>query len=135
MKTAMMAALLLSITAVSMPLSADTVERLLAGYQSTGAGPFSAVRGAELWQRDGVDGKRRCSACHGSDLRRAGHHQRTGKLIAAMSPAIEAQRLSDAKKVEKWLRRNCKWTWGRTCTTQEKGDLLSFINTSAEITP
>jgi len=122
------AALLMSV-AVS-PLQAGTVEQLTNGYQAEGAAGFSASRGEALWQRPGKQGSRRCSSCHGADLRQPGRHKRTGKVIAPMSPAVEPQRLSDAKKVEKWFRRNCKWTWGRVCTPQEKGDLLRLIEGS-----
>jgi len=33
----------------------------------------------------------------------------------------------DAAKTEKWFLRNCKWTMGRTCTAQEKGDFLAYF--------
>lgn len=113
-------------------VQADSVSQLLDVYRADGAGPFSAAQGERLWQRAGVQGSRRCSSCHGTDLSQTGRHKRTGKSIAPMSPAAEPQRLSDAKKVEKWLRRNCTWTWGRVCTPQEKGDLLSYLNQSRE---
>lgn len=45
-----------------------------------------------------------------------------------MKPAVNPERLVDAKKIEKWFLRNCKWTFGRECTAQEKGDFLTFIN-------
>ena len=134
MKAAMLATALLTVV-VSSPLLAGTVSGLLEGYQGAGAGPFSATRGGELWQRPGTDSTRRCSTCHGIDLGQGGRHKRTGKPIAAMSPAVEPKRLSDAKKIEKWLRRNCKWTWGRTCTAQEKGDLLSYIQQNPGVSP
>ena len=128
------AALLLSLP-MSIPqlAAAETVEHLLAGYAGTGAGPFSAGRGETLWQRPGSNSNRRCSSCHGTDLGQPGRHQRTRKPIAALSPAVEPKRLSDPKKVEKWLLRNCKWTWGRVCTAQEKGDLLSFIQQNRRV--
>ena len=120
------------------PASAQTVEQLLAGYATAGGGPFSAAEGELLWQRpgsdtNGSDNKRRCSSCHGTDLGQPGRHQRTRKPIAALSPSVEPGRLSDPKKVKKWLLRNCKWTWGRVCTVQEKGDLLSFIQQNRRI--
>ena len=131
MRPLRMAAMLV-VMGLSPALQADTVSLLLDGYQADGAGPFSATDGKSLWQRAGVDGSRRCSTCHGADLREAGRHKRTRKAIAPMSPMVEPLRLSDAKKIEKWLRRNCKWTWGRVCTPQEKGDLLSYIEQPVE---
>lgn len=44
-----------------------------------------------------------------------------------MSPAVNPKRLSDPKKIEKWFLRNCKWTLGRECTPQEKGDYLTYL--------
>ena len=39
------------------------------------------------------------------------------------------KRFKKLKKVEKWFKRNCKWTFGRTCTEQEKGDMLAYLLT------
>ncbi len=52
---------------------------------------------------------------------------RTGKAIEPLAPSVNPKRLSDTAKVEKWFTRNCKWTVGRACAPQEKGDVLSFI--------
>ena len=110
---------------------ASVVDEQLAAYQASGAGSFSAARGEKLWQQDVVnvkDGRARsCITCHGRDLRSTGKHAKTGKPIEPLSPAVNKERLSDAKKIRKWFKRNCKWTWGRECSAQEKGDLLSFI--------
>jgi hypothetical protein len=111
---------------------ADTVSELQARYRTQGAGPFSATAGEAMWNRPFTDAKtgqpHRCSDCHGTDLRAAGKHERTGKTIAPLAPAAEPTRLTDAGKVEKWFLRNCKSTLGRECTPQEKGDFLSFIH-------
>jgi hypothetical protein len=111
--------------------AASAVEGRLQAYQAEGAGPFSAEAGAAMWQqafqpKPGV-AERSCASCHGSDLTAAGRHKRTGKPIDALAPSANPQRLSDAGKIEKWFRRNCKWTIGRECTPQEKGDFLRFI--------
>ncbi|MCU7905413.1 MAG: DUF1924 domain-containing protein [Candidatus Thiodiazotropha sp. (ex Epidulcina cf. delphinae)] len=114
-----------------MALQANVVDGLLKGYQVSGAGGFSAEQGAADWQRRVAHAKsgqaRSCSDCHGSDLTKEGGHAKTGKLIEPMAPSANPQRLSDAKKIEKWFKRNCKWTWGRECTAQEKGDLLRYL--------
>lgn len=117
---------------MALPVAAtDTAESVLQGYQAKGAGPFNAERGSTLWQKrvPQADGstERSCPTCHGTDLRKAGEHARTGKPIKAMSTAVNPERLTDQKKIEKWFKRNCKWTWGRVCTPQEKGDLMRFI--------
>jgi hypothetical protein len=128
--SSILAVLLLS--GASAMAGTPTAEQLMAGYAADGAGPFSAERGRVLWERDGRNAERRCSTCHGSDLGRPGKHQRTGKAIDPLSPSASPERLSDAKKVEKWFKRNCKWTWGRVCSPAEKGDLLSFIQQGHE---
>lgn len=118
---------------VAMPLitSASVVDQQQATYRASGAGPFSAETGEQLWQQDVVsarDGRvRSCTTCHGANLRSTGKHAKTGKAIKPLSPAVNSERLASAKKIRKWFKRNCKWTWGRECTAQEKGDLLSFI--------
>lgn len=110
---------------------ASVVDEQQASYKTTGAGPFSAQKGEQMWQLEVVnakDGKpRSCTTCHGRDLRSEGKHAKTGKLIKPLSPAVNNKRLSSAKKIRKWFKRNCKWTWGRECTPQEKGDFLSYI--------
>lgn len=112
---------------------ASVVDEQLAGYRASGAGPFDAQKGEQLWQREVVnaaDGRSRsCTTCHSQNLRNSGKHAKTGKVIEPLSPAVNAERLTSAKKISKWFKRNCKWTWGRECTAQEKGDFLSFIQT------
>jgi len=123
--------LLIGLLAAPQLTLASVVAEQQAEYRASGAGPFSAQTGEQLWQRKVVDAKdgreRSCSTCHGADLRRIGKHAKTGKAIDPLSPAANAERLTSAKKIRKWFKRNCKWTWGRECTAQEKGDLLSFI--------
>ena len=92
---------------------------------------FSAQRGEQLWNREFTDSAqpRSCATCHTSDPRLAGKHVRTRKRIKPMAPSVNPDRLTDQRKIEKWFKRNCKWTLGRVCTTQEKGDVLEFLKT------
>jgi Tfp pilus assembly protein PilX len=109
---------------------AATVDERLAEYQRQGAKNFSAQAGEALWNKEfpAADGKpRSCATCHGRNLGETGKHAETGKAIEPMRPAANAKRLTDAKHIEKWFLRNCKWTYGRECTPQEKGDFLVFI--------
>lgn len=110
---------------------ADTVDERLATYQEEGAGPFDAARGEAMWTRNFTHAKadkpRNCAGCHTDNLKVSGKHSRTGKTIKPMAPSVNAKRLTDAKKIEKWFGRNCKWTIGRECTAQEKGDFLSYL--------
>lgn len=104
---------------------------LIAGYRNTGAGPFSPDAGRSAWTQEHPSssgaGMRSCASCHGSDISKAGRHAKTGKPIEPMALSVNPARLTDAKTVEKWFRRNCRWTLGRECTPQEKGDFIQFI--------
>ena len=102
------------------------VDELLKEYQKEGAGEFSAEAGRKLWRAEGKDG-RSCTSCHTEDLSAAGKHDRTGKTIEPMAPSSNPERLTERREITKWLYRNCKWTLGRICTAQEKGDFLTFI--------
>lgn len=131
MKNSLSAIAILLLTVTLPVAAADMTESVLQDYREKGAGPFSAERGRTLWQKrvPQTDGspERSCATCHNSDLTMEGNHARTGKPIKAMSPGFNPQRLTDRKKIEKWFKRNCKWSWGRLCTPQEKGDLLRYI--------
>ena len=53
----------------------------------------------------------------------------TGKPIAAMAPAFNPERFTDAAKTEKWFRRNCNDVIGRECSAAEKADVLGWLRT------
>ncbi|VAX09824.1 hypothetical protein MNBD_GAMMA26-1229 [hydrothermal vent metagenome] len=110
---------------------ADAVSTLEKQYSSQGAGNFSAAAGQKLWNQGFIDAKsgkeRKCIICHTTDLTQAGKHERTGKVIKPMAPSVNPERLTDLKKIKKWFVRNCKWTIGRECTAQEKGDVLAYL--------
>ena len=108
------------------------VEVLLQEYAQSlpaqdGQGQFDPIEGEKNWYNDHAG--RSCTSCHGPSLHAQGRHEKTGKVIEAMAPSTNAQRLTDTKKIKKWLLRNCKWTYGRVCTPQEKGDFLSWLST------
>jgi len=132
MKTLFASAILALGTALAMQTAhAGAVDELLSSYRSQGAVEFSAERGKEMWAkpvRHPRSGKeQRCASCHTADLRQTGKHAKTGKLIDPMAPSVNPKRLTDVKFIKKWFLRNCKGTWGRECTAQEKGDFLLFI--------
>lgn len=112
-------------------MAGSITEQLLQEYQQAGAQSFSASAGQSAWDKPHIDpdsGKARsCASCHTSNLHNTGKHERTGKAIEPLAPSSNPQRLSERKQVEKWLKRNCKWVYGRECTPQEKGDYLSYI--------
>jgi len=121
--------LILPFTAMA---ASSAVDGLLAGYAAQGAGDFSAERGKAMWNESHAsrEGNVSFASCHGTDLRQGGKHVRTGKLIEPMAPSVNAERLTDPAKVEKWFLRNCKATLGRECTAQEKGDFLTYIQSN-----
>jgi hypothetical protein len=97
-----------------------------ASQQSATFGGFSAARGKVFFQAThGAEWS--CASCHTADPSGAGRHARTGKSIAPLAPAANAERFTDADKVEKWFRRNCNDVAGRQCTAQEKGDVLAYL--------
>lgn len=109
------------------PLHAsDISDEMIAEFQAKAAEVLSAERGAALWVRD-FDG-RSCTTCHTESLYGTGRHPKTGKIIEPMAPSVNPGRLSDERKVKKWLLRNCKWTLGRVCTAKEKGDVVLWLS-------
>src|SRR3989339_64782 len=82
---------------------------------------FSAERGKTFYffeHTDSAEGdKRSCATCHKSDPMLPSKHAVTGKKIDPLSPKVQRDRFTKAAKVEKWFRRNCKWTLERECTS------------------
>ena len=132
MKHAILIGLILSAPGFASIVQASVVDDVLKTYEAQGAGPFSAQRGEQMWNKDFPDpetpGKvRNCSVCHGKDLRVSGKHVKTGKTIDPLAPSANPERLTDPKFIEKWFKRNCKWVLDRECTPQEKGDFLMYL--------
>lgn len=125
---AVIGALLMASNAWATPAT----DGLFARYKSQGASGFDAERGKKNWikQVKSEGGEMMsCTTCHGDDLTKQGKHNKTSKVIQPMAPSVNPERLTDAKKVEKWFKRNCNDAWGRECTAQEKGDFLKFLLT------
>jgi Domain of unknown function (DUF1924) len=105
-------------------------DELFAHYKAAGAKSFDAERGRKNWTSEfkAENGEMiSCTACHGNDLAKTGKHRKTGKVIEPMAPSVNKERFTDAKKIEKWFKRNCNDVRGRECTAQEKGDILKFL--------
>jgi len=100
-------------------------------YRTEGASEFSAARGKSMWTQNFIQKKSgrqvNCATCHSADLTQAGSHIRTGKIIEPMASSVNTERFNDPAKIEKWFLRNCKWTTGRECSAQEKGDFLAYF--------
>ena len=123
----------LSITSLGIisTVLAAPVDDLLTQYQTQGAGEPAPESGQKQWTQiytnNNKSEKRSCDTCHTRNLQNEGKQVNTGKRIEPLAPSANRERLTDRKKIEKWFKRNCKWTLGRECTPQEKSDFLSYI--------
>lgn len=106
--------------------ASEIADIMIAEFQAEASRPFSAEAGSETWFAEQPDG-RSCTSCHGTSLTAVGSHQKTGKRIEPMAPSVNPERLTERRKINKWFLRNCKWTYGRECTAQEKGDILLWL--------
>lgn len=108
-----------------------TVSQLLDVYKNQGATVADSKNGEVLWKKtyisNGEFSERSCTTCHTYDLTKTGKHIKTGKGIKPMAPTTNPDRLTSIKTINKWFKRNCKWTMGRECTPQEKADMLVYI--------
>jgi len=109
-------------------LPAATPHEILAGYAATAASTPSAARGQQFFTTP--HGKEwTCASCHGNPPTQTGKHAATGKTITPLAPAANPKSLTDAARVEKWLRRNCNDVAGRDCSASEKADLMAWLLT------
>ena len=117
--------------ALAFPVLAADPAGLLSGYQAEarkadGAFSASASRGEQFFAaRHG--GEWSCASCHGAPPAAQGKHAKTGKVIAPLAPTANAERFTDAAKVEKWFKRNCNDVLGRACSASEKADVLAYL--------
>ncbi len=123
------------LTLVFAPLvQADTAADFLARYtdEARRAQPqfaASAQRGAAFYAREFAVSKDfpACSTCHTANPAAEGRHTVTGKRIAPLAPAANAERFTEAAKVERWFKRNCTEVVGRECSVAEKADFIAFV--------
>ena len=110
---------------------------ILAGYAAQAKADdaafagFSATRGEALHRDRHTGGKPdspSCTSCHGENTRAAGRTP-VGKAIEPVAVSATPTRYTDAAKVEKWFRRNCREVLGRECSAREKGDWLAYMTT------
>ena len=105
----------------------EVSDAMLEEFASEATTPFTADAGLATWVAAQPNG-RSCESCHGESLFVTGSHYKTGELIEPMAPSVNPERLTERRKVNKWFLRNCKWTYGRECTAQEKGDILLWLS-------
>lgn len=116
--------------AASLSSHAMTPAEQLAAYSAQAGAPAQPARGQQLFTtKHGKDWS--CSTCHTASPTVQGKHASTGKAIAPMAPAFNAERFTDTAKTEKWFRRNCNDVMGRECTAAEKADVLAWLLTLA----
>ena len=121
---------ILCMAAAPLALATPASDAEFAQFKSQGATAFSAEHGKQAWGKEVTSkegDKRSCTTCHGDDLTKPGKHNKTKKVIEPMAPSANKERYTDQKKIEKWFKRNCEWTYGRECTAQEKGDFLKYL--------
>jgi hypothetical protein len=107
--------------------AADTTPAGQLAHWSTQAGtPGDAGRGQAFFNRK-HGGEWSCSSCHGTPPTGSGRHANTGKTIAPLAPAFNPKAFTDAARVEKWFRRNCKDVLSRECSAVEKADVLAYL--------
>jgi hypothetical protein len=76
---------------------AATPAELQAGYSAQAATAPVAMRGQQLFtERHGRDWS--CASCHGTVPTQPGKHASTGKPIAPLAPAFNAERFTDATR-------------------------------------
>jgi hypothetical protein len=121
-----LASALLLLVALPGLSAAATPAELLAGYVATAGVPAQPLRGQQFFtSKHGAEWA--CASCHTANPTAGGQHANTGKLILPLAPAANAERFTDAAKVEKWFRRNCRDVAGRECTASEKADVLAWL--------
>lgn len=91
---------------------------------------FSVVGGKQLYfqKEKSPKGDISCSTCHTTDPKATGR-TRANKDIEPIAPSAHGKRFTDFKHVEKWFTRNCDDVLKRACSTQEKGDFITYLLT------
>ena len=105
---------------------AETPRDFLTRFEKEAGAGASIERGARFFTAK-QGGEWSCASCHTEKPTQAGRHAKTDKPITALAPAANAERFTDAAKVDKWFRRNCNDTLNRVCTAQEKADVMAWL--------
>lgn len=119
---------------LAQPVLAQTAAEMLAQLEQTAKqndATFKGVspqRGENFFKtKHGAEWS--CASCHSDNPAASGKHAKTGKVIAPLAPAANAERFTRPDKVEKWFRRNCNDVLNRACTASEQGDVLAYLMT------
>jgi hypothetical protein len=103
-----------------------TIAQQLAQWSSQAGAPGNGARGQTFFSSK-HGGEWSCSSCHGTPPTSTGKHASTGKAIDPLAPAFNPKAFTDAARVEKWFRRNCKDVLSRECSAAEKADVLAYL--------
>lgn len=68
-----------------------------------------------------------CATCHGAPPTQFGEHASTGKRIAPLAPAFNPEAFTSTRRSDKWFRRNCNDVLDRSCSDQEKANVLAYL--------
>ena len=123
---------LLACLAIAVPAAA-MANPILDGYkaqakqENAAFKDFTVAAGQKLYNSVGPN-QLSCASCHTDSPKAAGKHAKTNKVIEPMAPSANPKRFTDAAQVEKWFKRNCNEALGRACTTQEKGDFITYVS-------
>jgi hypothetical protein len=118
--------LLIAATFLATNTYAETPRDFLTRFEKEAGAPASAERGARFFTAK-QGGEWSCASCHTEKPTQAGRHAKTDKAITPLAPAANAERFTDAAKVDKWFRRNCNDTLNRVCSPQEKADVMAWL--------
>ena len=105
---------------------AETPRDFLTRFEKEAGSAASAERGGRFFTAK-QGGEWSCASCHTERPTQAGRHAKTDKPITPLAPAANAERFTDAAKVDKWFRRNCNDTVNRLCSAQEKADVMAWL--------
>lgn len=103
-----------------------TIAQQLAHWSAQAGAPGDAGRGQAFFNSK-HGGEWSCASCHGTPPTRSGSHANTGKSIDPLAPAFNPKAFTDAARVDKWFRRNCKDVLARECSATEKADVLAYL--------
>ena len=87
---------------------------------------FTVAAGQKLYGTVGPN-QLSCASCHTDSPKATGKHAKTNKAIDPLAPSANSKRFTDLAQVEKWFKRNCNDALGRACSTQEKGDFMTYV--------
>jgi len=116
----------LALAAVGAQAADTSPARQLERFSAEAGSPGQAERG-RLFFTSRQGGEWSCASCHGDRPVSAGRHAGTGKTIDPLAPAFNPEAFSDAARVDKWFRRNCRDVARRECSAAEKADVLAYL--------